>query len=247
MGAAIAVVAPMLMGGGGLMGGLMGGMGGGGILSQILAGILGGAGGAGGAEGIGKAMQGFAPANVLNATANLVSSMLGNSTKDAARTLHREDGMPKFVMDAINKAVDEAVKKHFKPVDPETQNALNDVTKDDSMKEIKKLTDAIPKRRKPNVGRFCVLPKQVLCLFNYDSFNIGVVRQFHHIRTGLEHRTANHVNMCSTNGCPRSHEHRNDFGNSSLGICVVVWLCLTIINDYMFWWATHRFRQLIQL
>ena len=104
MGAAIAVVAPMLMGGGGLMGGLMGGMGGGGILSQILAGILGGAGGSGGAEGIGKAMQGFAPANVLNATANLVSSMLGNSTKDAARTLHREDGMPKFVMDAINNA-----------------------------------------------------------------------------------------------------------------------------------------------
>ena len=143
MGAAIAVVAPMLMGGGGLMGGLMGDMGGGGILSQILAGILGGAGGAGGAEGIGKAMQGFAPANVLNATANLVSSMLGNSTKDAARTLHREDGMPKFVMDAINKAVDEAVKKHFKPVDPETQNALNDVTKDDSMKEIKKLTDQL--------------------------------------------------------------------------------------------------------
>ena len=133
MGAAIAVVAPMLMGG----------MGGGGILSQILAGILGGAGGAGGAEGIGKAMQGFAPANVLNATANLVSSILGNSTKDAARTLHREDGMPKFVMDAINKAVDEAVKKHFKPVDPETQNALNDVTKDDSMKEIKKLTDQL--------------------------------------------------------------------------------------------------------
>ena len=40
MGAAIAVVAPMLMGGGGLMGGLMGGMGGSGILSQILAGIL---------------------------------------------------------------------------------------------------------------------------------------------------------------------------------------------------------------
>ena len=118
-------------------------MGGGGILSQILAGILGGAGGAGGAEGIGKAMQGFAPANVLNATANLVSSMMGNSTKDAARTLHREDGMPKFVMDAINKAVDEAVKKHFKPVDPETQNALNDVTKDDSMKEIKKLTDQL--------------------------------------------------------------------------------------------------------
>lgn len=143
MGAAIAVVAPMVMGGGGLMGGLMGGMGGGGILSQILAGILGGAGGAGGAEGIGKAMQGFAPANVLNATANLVSSILGNSTKDAARTLHREDGMPKFVMDAINKAVDEAVKKHFKPVDPETQNALNDVTKDDSMKEIKKLTDQL--------------------------------------------------------------------------------------------------------
>ncbi|TXI30030.1 MAG: hypothetical protein E6Q64_04870 [Ottowia sp.] len=143
MGAAIAVVAPMLMGGGGLMGGLMGGMGGSGILSQILAGILGGAGGSGGAEGIGKAMQGFAPANVLNATANLVSSMLGNSTKDAARTLHREDGMPKFVMDAINKAVDEAVKKHFKPVDPETQNALNDVTKDDSMKEIKKLTDQL--------------------------------------------------------------------------------------------------------
>lgn len=141
MGAAVGVVASVVTGGGagGLLGGLLGG---GGLLGNLISGILGG-GGAGGASGIGKAMEGFAPANVLNATANLMSSILGNSGKEAMNTLHKEDGMPKFIRDAVNKAIDEAVTKCRKDVDPEVQGKLDDVTKDDSLKEIKKLTDQL--------------------------------------------------------------------------------------------------------
>ena len=66
MGAAVAVVAPMLMGGG-AMGGLMGG----GLLSQVAGGLLGnllgGASNSGGMNNIAQALQGFSPVNVLNA------------------------------------------------------------------------------------------------------------------------------------------------------------------------------------
>ena len=109
MGAAVAVVAPMLLGGAG--GGMLGGMLGGSMLSNLLGGILGG-GGAGGADGIARAIQGFSPANVLNAAANLINAMHGGAVKDAASTLQKEDGMPKFIQDAINKAVDEILKKN---------------------------------------------------------------------------------------------------------------------------------------
>ena len=82
MGAAVAVVAPMLLGGAG--GGMLGGMLGGSMLSNLLGGILGG-GGAGGADGIAKAIQGFSPANVLNAAANLINAMHGGATARGAR------------------------------------------------------------------------------------------------------------------------------------------------------------------
>ncbi|QTD45515.1 hypothetical protein [Ottowia testudinis] len=148
MGAAVAVVAPMLMGGagGGMLGGLLGG---GGLLGQLLGGILGG-GGAGGSEGVAKAMQGFSPANVLNAAANLVNAMHGGAVKDAARTLHQEDGMPKFVQDAINKAVDEVLKKNEKPTDSCCQKQLGDAAKDGLKKEmddlVKQLVDNVRKQ-----------------------------------------------------------------------------------------------------
>ncbi len=147
MGAAVAVVAPMLMGGG--AGGMLGGMLGGGMLSNLLGGLLGG-GGAGGAEGIAKAIQGFSPANVLNAAANLVNAMHGGAVKGAAEQLQREDGMPKFIQDAINQAVDKILKQHHKPTDPCCERQLGDATKDGLQKEmddlIKKLVDNIRKQ-----------------------------------------------------------------------------------------------------
>ena len=147
MGAAVAVVAPMLLGGAG--GGMLGGMLGGSMLSNLLGGILGG-GGAGGADGIAKAIQGFSPANVLNAAANLITAMHGGAVKDAASTLQKEDGMPKFIQDAINKAVDEILKKNEKPTDSCCQKQLGDATKDGLKKEmddlVKQLVDNVRKQ-----------------------------------------------------------------------------------------------------
>ena len=147
MGAAVAVVAPMLLGGAG--GGMLGGMLGGSMLSNLLGGILGG-GGAGGADGIAKAIQGFSPANVLNAAANLINAMHGGAVKDAASTLQKEDGMPKFIQDAINKAVDEILKKNEKPTDSCCQKQLGDATKDGLKKEmddlVKQLVDNVRKQ-----------------------------------------------------------------------------------------------------
>lgn len=143
MGAVAGIAVTAVLGGG--AGGAMGGMMGGGLLGNLISGIFGGDGakGAGGAEGIGKAMEGFSPANVLNATANLVNSIMGNAGKEAANTLHKEDGMPKFIRDAVNKAIDEAMNKNKKDVDPECQCKLDETTKEDSMAEIKKLTDQL--------------------------------------------------------------------------------------------------------
>lgn len=147
MGAAIAVVAPMLMGGGGgMLGGLLGG---GGLLSQLLGGILGG-GGAEGSDGIAKAIQGFSPAAVMNAAANLINAQHGNAVKNAASTLQKEDGMPKFVQDAINKAVDEVLKNNKKQTDPCCEQQLDDATKDGLKSEmddlVKQLVDNIRKQ-----------------------------------------------------------------------------------------------------
>lgn len=151
MGAAVGVVASVVLGGG--AGGAMGGMMGGGLLGNIISGILGGGGASGGAGGIGKAMEGFAPANVLNATANLMNSILGNSGKEAVSTLHKEDGMPKFVRDAVHKAIDEAMDKCKKDVSPECQRRLDETTKDDSLAEIKKLTDQLLDKIRDIVGK----------------------------------------------------------------------------------------------
>lgn len=145
MGAAVAVVAPMLMGGAG--GGMLGGMLGGGLLSNLLGGLMGGI---GGSDGIAKAIQGFSPANVLNAAANLVNAMHGGAVKGAAEQLQREDGMPKFIQDAINQAVDKVLQQNKKPTDACCQRQLEDACKDGLKKEmddlIKKLVDNIRKQ-----------------------------------------------------------------------------------------------------
>ncbi|MFT4193964.1 MAG: hypothetical protein QM614_04900 [Ottowia sp.] len=131
MGAAVGFVGAVFGGGaGGLLGGLLGGGG----IGQLLSGFLGGAESAGGAEGIAKALQGFAPANVLNATANLMSSVMGNSAKQATQTLAREDGLPKFIQEEISKAIDKVLKENQKATDPDCQKALDDATKGDADK-----------------------------------------------------------------------------------------------------------------
>ena len=120
-----------------MLGGLLGGSGLLGGIGQLLGGFL----GSSNAAGIGRALEGFSPANIINATANLVNSIVGNSAKETVNTLHKEDGMPKFVRDTIYKAIDDVVKQYQKKVDdPKAQDALNEATKDDALKEIKDLT-----------------------------------------------------------------------------------------------------------
>ncbi|MDO5087369.1 MAG: hypothetical protein Q4D74_07140 [Comamonadaceae bacterium] len=130
-------------GAGGLLGGLLGGGGFLGGIGQLISGFLGGAGGAGGAGGLAQILQGFSPVNILNATANLFNAINGNSVKEAANTLQKEDGMPKFVQEAINKAVDEVMKKFNKPTEGDVQKKLDDATKSDADKTTKELADKI--------------------------------------------------------------------------------------------------------
>ncbi len=141
MGAAVGVVASVFMGGAG--GGLLGGLLGNSLLGQLLSGFLGGAEGAGGEEGISKAMAGFAPANVLNATTNLVNSILGNGTNKAMEKLHKEEGLPKFIQDDIAKVVEKVLKENKCPTDPECQKALDQATKGDADKTTEDLAKKI--------------------------------------------------------------------------------------------------------
>jgi hypothetical protein len=134
----------MLMGGAG--GGMLGGLLGGGMMGQLLGGLLGG----GNAEGIAKAIQGFSPANVFNAAANLVNAMHGGAVKEAASQLQRQDGMPKFIQDAVNQAVDKLLGQNQKPTDARCQHQLEDASKDGLKKEmddlVKQLVDNIRKQ-----------------------------------------------------------------------------------------------------
>lgn len=149
---AVAGIAVSAIGGaiGGGAGGMLGGLlGGGGFMSgigQLVSSFLGG----GGAEGIGKALAGFSPANILNAVSNLFNSISGNGVKEACNTLCKEHGMPKFIQDAVNKAVDAAMKKNEKPTEGDVQSKLNDATKTDAEKEIqelaKKMVDLVLKQ-----------------------------------------------------------------------------------------------------
>lgn len=140
MGAAVGVVAGVIGGGGGgMLGGLLGGSGLLGGLGQLLGGFLGGS----NAAGIGRALEGFSPANIINATANLVNAISGNSGKQAVDTLAKEDGLPKFLQDAIKKVIDEVVKKFEKKADPEAEKALKDAAGSDVQKSVDELAKKI--------------------------------------------------------------------------------------------------------
>ena len=106
MGAAVGVVGSALLGGGG-MGGLLGGIG-----SQFLGGMVSGL--LGGSD-LSKTLEGFSPVNILNATTNLVSTIMGGGAQQATQTLQREDGMPKFLQDAISQAIEKVLQDCHKP------------------------------------------------------------------------------------------------------------------------------------
>jgi hypothetical protein len=94
------------MGGGG-MGGLLGGIGSQ-FLSGMVSGLLGG-------SDMSRTLEGFSPVNILNATTNLVSTLMGGGAQQAAQTLQREDGMPKFVQGAVSQAIENVLKDYHKP------------------------------------------------------------------------------------------------------------------------------------
>ena len=151
MGAAVGVVAGVIGGGGGgMLGGLLGGSGLLGGLGQLLGGFLGGS----NKIDFGKVLEGFSPANVINATANLINSISGNSGKQAVDKLAKEDGLPKFLQEAIKKVIDEVVKKFEKKADPEAEKALKDAAGSDVQKSIddlaQKIVDAVRKNLEEN-------------------------------------------------------------------------------------------------
>lgn len=149
MGAAVGVAISAIggaMGGagaGGLLGGLLGGGGFLGGIGQLISGFLGGAGGAGGAGGLAQILQGFSPVNVINAVTNLFNAVAGGGLKQAAQTLQKEDGMPKFVQDAVNKAVEKVLKEHFKPTEGDIQQKLDDATKNEARSAIDDIAEQI--------------------------------------------------------------------------------------------------------
>lgn len=139
MGAAVGVVGSALIGGGGMgMGGLLGGIGSQ-FLSGMVSGLLGG-------NDMSKTLEGFSPVNILNATTNLVSTIMGGGVQQAAQTLQREDGMPKFLQDAISQAIDEVMQEYCKPTDGAGE-AISDVASCDIQKSVddiaKQIVDSV--------------------------------------------------------------------------------------------------------
>ena len=146
IGAAVGVFAGVIGGGGGgMLGGLLGSslLGG---LGQMIGGLIGG----GNSSGISKVLEGFSPANIINATANLVNAINGKGAKQAVDTLAKEDGLPKYLQQEIKKVIDEVFKKFEKPTEGDFQDKLNNATKDDQQKSIndfaKQIIDSVRKQ-----------------------------------------------------------------------------------------------------
>ena len=131
MGAAIGVVAGMVGGGG--AGGMLGG-------------LLGGAGGAGGAGGIfGLISQAISSGpEIIKAVGGLFGQAAGKGVEDGANKLCKDHGMPKFVGEAVKKAVKEALAEH----DDKSTGAAKDAKDAAATKfadAIKEFSDAMSK------------------------------------------------------------------------------------------------------
>ena len=107
-----------VMGGAGGAGGLLGGlMGGGGAQGGGLLGTVGGL--------VGTMFGGPIGGMIGSAIGNALQGAVGDATNQAAQQLHKEDGMPKFLVDEIKKVVQEAVEGlKNKDVDPATEEAV---------------------------------------------------------------------------------------------------------------------------
>lgn len=135
MGAAVGVVGSAFMGGGAMgMGGLLGGIGSQ-FLSSMVGGLLGG-------NDLSKTLEGFSPVNILNATTNLVSTIMGGGAQQAVQTLQREDGMPKFLQDAISQAIEQVMQEYCKPTDGAGE-AIADVASCDIQKSVDDIAQQI--------------------------------------------------------------------------------------------------------
>ena len=102
IGAAVGVFASVIGGGGGgMLGGLLGSslLGG---LGQMIGGLIGG----GNSSGISRVLEGFSPANIINATVNLVNAINGKGARQAVDTLAKEDGLPKYLQQEIKKVIE---------------------------------------------------------------------------------------------------------------------------------------------
>lgn len=128
MGAAIGVVAGVFGGGG--AGGMLGG-------------LLGGAGGAGGIFGLISQAISSGP-EIIKAVGGLFGQAAGKGVEDGANTLVKDHGMPKFVGEAVKKAVKEALAEH----DDKSTGAAKDAKDAAATKfadAIKEFSDAISK------------------------------------------------------------------------------------------------------
>ena len=130
----------------GMLGGLLGGSGLLGGLGKMIGGLIGG----GNSSGISKVLEGFSPANIINATVNLVNAINGKGARQAVDTLAKEDGLPKYLQQEIKKVIDEVFKKFEKPTEGDLQDKLNNATKDDQQKSIndfaKQIIDSVRKQ-----------------------------------------------------------------------------------------------------
>ena len=106
------------MGGAGGAGGLLGGlMGGGGAQGGGLLGTVGGL--------VGTMFGGPIGGMIGSAIGNALQGAVGDATNQAAQQLHKEDGMPKFLVDEIKNVVRDAVEGlKNKDVDPATEEAV---------------------------------------------------------------------------------------------------------------------------
>jgi len=96
------------------------------VLNKVLGGKQ-----SGGLEGIAGLLQNFLPADVLGAATNVVGALAGNSVNQALQTLQKEFGLPKFMMNDVQKAVGQVLQQLEKPVAQHIQSALNEVTRGD--------------------------------------------------------------------------------------------------------------------
>lgn len=85
----------------------------------------------------------FPPLAIANSLSNLLVNAIGSAVKTAANTLMQEFGMPKFVRDLVNKAVDSVLPGQMKESSPEVDSHVESQA-GEAMKQFQKeLSDSV--------------------------------------------------------------------------------------------------------